>query len=101
MEALTNLIGAINGVVWGPMMLVLILGVGLFLMLGLRLMPILKLGTGFKLLWQGRSTRSDEENSGEISPFQALMTALSATIGTGNIAGVATAVFMLSLSHKS
>ncbi|MGI9281674.1 MAG: alanine/glycine:cation symporter family protein [Endozoicomonas sp.] len=94
METLTEIIGAINGIVWGPMMLVLILGVGLFLMLGLRLMPILKLGTGFKLLWQGRSSKSGEENSGEISPFQALMTALSATIGTGNIAGVATAVFM-------
>ncbi|WP_062269401.1 alanine/glycine:cation symporter family protein [Endozoicomonas arenosclerae] len=92
METLTDIIGAINGVVWGPMMLVLILGVGLFLMLGLKLMPILKLGTGFKLLWQGRN--SGDKNSGEISPFQALMTALSATIGTGNIAGVATAVFM-------
>jgi AGCS family alanine or glycine:cation symporter len=94
MEMLTDFIGAVNGIVWGPMMLVLILGVGLFLMLGLRLMPILKLGTGFKLLWQGRTAPSGEESSGEISPFQALMTALSATIGTGNIAGVATAVFM-------
>ncbi|KEQ13150.1 alanine/glycine:cation symporter family protein [Endozoicomonas numazuensis] len=94
METLTEIIGAINGVVWGPTMLVLILGVGLFLMLGLRLMPLLKLGTGFKLLWQGRNTKPNEQNSGEISPFQALMTALSATIGTGNIAGVATAVFM-------
>ncbi len=94
METLTNLIGAINGIVWGPMMLVLILGVGLFLMLGLRLMPILKLGTGFKLLFAGRNAKKGEENEGEISPFQALMTALSATVGTGNIAGVATAVFL-------
>ncbi|MGY0218470.1 alanine/glycine:cation symporter family protein [Endozoicomonadaceae bacterium StTr2] len=94
MEALTNLFNAINGVVWGPVMLVLILGTGLFLMLGLRLMPILKLGTGFKLMWGGKKTTSEEANSGEISPFQALMTALSATVGTGNIAGVATAVFL-------
>jgi len=94
METLTSIIGAINGVVWGPLMLVLILGVGLFLMLGLRLMPILKLGTGFKLLFQGRNTKEGEEKEGEISPFQALMTALSATVGTGNIAGVATAVFL-------
>jgi AGCS family alanine or glycine:cation symporter len=50
MEMLTSIIGEINGIVWGPLMLVLILGVGLFLSLGLRLMPILKLGTGFKLL---------------------------------------------------
>ncbi|NVK40201.1 MAG: sodium:alanine symporter family protein [Oceanospirillaceae bacterium] len=94
MELITSIIGAINGVVWGPMMLVLILGVGLFLSLGLRLMPILKLGTGFKLLWRGRHAAKDEESTGEISPFQALMTALSATVGTGNIAGVATAVFL-------
>lgn len=94
METLSNLIGTINGIVWGPVMLVLILGVGLFLMLGLRLMPILKLGTGFRLLFASRNARQGEEKEGEISPFQALMTALSATVGTGNIAGVATAVFL-------
>ncbi len=94
MEMLTELFSAINGIVWGPMMLVLILGVGLFLQLGLRLMPILRLGTGFKLMWKGRSTAAEDEKEGEISPFNALMTALSATVGTGNIAGVATAVFL-------
>lgn len=94
MEAITSVIGAINGIVWGPMMLVLILGVGLFLMLGLKLMPILKLGTGFKLLWSGRSADGEALKEGEIPPYQALMTALSATVGTGNIAGVATAVFL-------
>ncbi len=97
-ETLTSLLGAINGVVWGPLMLILLLGVGIYLQIGLKLMPIRKLGMGFKLMWQGRdakpsakasSTPSDE---GEISPFNALMTALSATIGTGNIAGVATAI---------
>lgn len=90
MEALSNFITMINGWVWGPPMLVLILGVGLFLSLGLKLMPVLKLGAGFRLMWQGRHS-TDE---GEIPPFQALMTALSATVGTGNIAGVATAVFL-------
>ena len=63
-------------------------------MLGLRLMPLLKLGTGFRLLWSGRSSSQEEKQEGEISSFQALMTALSATVGTGNIAGVATAVFL-------
>ncbi|WP_207062974.1 sodium:alanine symporter family protein [Motiliproteus sp. SC1-56] len=94
MESLTGLISAVNGIVWGPMMLVLILGVGLFLQLGLRLMPIRKLGTGFRLMWGGRAARAGEDAEGEISPFNALMTALSATVGTGNIAGVATAVFL-------
>ncbi|MBZ9568379.1 MULTISPECIES: alanine/glycine:cation symporter family protein [Modicisalibacter] len=94
METLTNLLSAIEGVVWGPLMLVLLLGVGLYLQAGLKVMPIRKLGTGFKLLWQGRSTAKGEESEGEVSPFNALMTSLSATIGTGNIAGVATAIFL-------
>ncbi|MBM94678.1 MAG: sodium:alanine symporter family protein [Oceanospirillaceae bacterium] len=94
MEVFNDIVGAINGVVWGPMMLVLILGVGLFLQLGLRLMPILKLGTGFRLMWSGRQASESDKSSGDISPFQALMTAMSATVGTGNIAGVATAVFL-------
>jgi len=92
MEVITNITAAINHIVWGKPMLVLILGTGVFLMLGLGFMPIRKLGTGFALLWKGREAGSEED--GEISPFNALMTALSATIGTGNIAGVATAIFM-------
>ncbi|MCQ1059086.1 alanine/glycine:cation symporter family protein [Photobacterium sp. DNB23_23_1] len=75
-------------------MLVLILGVGIYLTLGLKLMPIVKIGAGFKLLWTGRIPEKEEEAKGEISPFNALMTSLSATIGTGNIAGVATAIFL-------
>ena len=49
MEAIENLFSQLNSLVWGPPMLVLILGVGLFLSLGLKLMPILKLGAGFRL----------------------------------------------------
>jgi AGCS family alanine or glycine:cation symporter len=90
MEALNSIVGAINGIVWGPVMLVLILGVGFFLQVGLKFMPILRLGKGFSLLFQGRSSQGE----GQISPFNALMTSLSATIGTGNIAGVATAIFL-------
>lgn len=94
MEAITEFVGLVNGFVWGTPMLVMILGVGLFLSLGLRLMPILKLGTGFKLLWSGRIPDKDKNVKGDVSPFNALMTSLSATIGTGNIAGVATAIFI-------
>lgn len=90
METLSNLVGQINSIVWGAPMLVMILGVGFFLQAGLKFMPIVKLGTGFKLLWDGRKNTGE----GQISPFNALMTSLSATIGTGNIAGVATALFL-------
>jgi AGCS family alanine or glycine:cation symporter len=92
METLTNAVNQINGIVWGPMMLVLILGTGFFLHLGLRVIPLRKLGFGFALLWKGR--KPVEGREGEITPFNALMTSLSATIGTGNIAGVATAIFL-------
>ncbi|NWN82758.1 MAG: sodium:alanine symporter family protein [Halomonas sp.] len=98
METLNTIFSAINGVVWGPLMLILLLGVGIYLQVSLKLMPIRKLGEGFKLMWQGRDSKHSpdgkpkSEEDGEISPFNALMTALSATIGTGNIAGVATAI---------
>jgi alanine or glycine:cation symporter, AGCS family len=87
----TDLITKLNGIVWGPVMLVLILGTGLVLMIGLKAMPISKLGYGFKMLWRGRDA---DKGEGDISPFNALMTSLAATIGTGNIAGVATAIFL-------
>jgi AGCS family alanine or glycine:cation symporter len=87
-ESIVELIKALNGLVWGPVMLVLILGTGVILMAGLKLVPLAKLGYGFRMLWQGRKGVGE----GEISPFNALMTSLSATIGTGNIAGVGTAI---------
>lgn len=90
MELISTWVNTLNGLVWGPPMLVLILGVGFFLMLGLRLMPLLKLGFGFRMLWQGRK----QQGAGDITPYKALMTVLSATVGTGNIAGVATAIFL-------
>lgn len=89
MDGLIAFIKLVNGFVWGTPMLALILGTGLFLLLGLRLIPLRKLVYGFSMLWQGRTASGE----GNITPFQALMTSLAATVGTGNIAGVATAVF--------
>lgn len=89
MESITHIVKAINGVVWGVPMLLLIGGTGIFLMVGLRFMPWHRLPYGFRKLWQGRKGEGD----GDISGFNALMTSLSATIGTGNIAGVATAIY--------
>lgn len=90
METLTAIVTAINDFVWGPPMLVLILGTGLFLQARLKLMPVLRIGTGFRMIWKGR--RPSAGAAGEISPYAALMTALAATVGIGNIAGVATAI---------
>ncbi len=91
MEALTSILKTLSSFVWGPFTLILILGVGAYLTIGLRLIPWRKtIPYAFSLLFKGRKGTGE----GEISPFQALMTAMSATIGTGNIAGVATAIFI-------
>ncbi|WP_088279842.1 sodium:alanine symporter family protein [Ideonella sp. A 288] len=90
MDTLTAIVTAINDFVWGPPMLVLILGTGLFLQVRLKFMPLWRIGTGFRMVWKGRTPEAGAK--GEISPYAALMTALAATVGTGNIAGVATAI---------
>ncbi|HEX6573195.1 MAG TPA: sodium:alanine symporter family protein [Steroidobacteraceae bacterium] len=89
MQAFTEWMTALNSIVWGPAMLVLILGTGFYLQLRLRGMPVVRIPAGLRLVWGGRG---GDPQHGEVSPFSALMTCLSATIGVGNIAGVATAV---------
>ncbi|MBO8171891.1 MAG: sodium:alanine symporter family protein [Bacillaceae bacterium] len=75
--------------VWGPYMLTLLVGTGVFLSIRLRFMQFSSLPYALKLAF---SRNQDKKSEGDISHFQSLMTALAATIGTGNIAGVATAV---------
>lgn len=90
MQAFQDVLNEASSIIWGPAMLVLLLGVGIYLTVGLRAMPWRKIPYAFHQLWKGRRPEGD----GDITPFQALMTALSATIGTGNIAGVATAIVL-------
>ena len=88
MDRLNSSIDSINGFVWGAPMLGMLGVTGVLLTLGLVFRPWRKLGYGFRLLFDKR----DPGGAGEVKPFNALMTALSATVGTGNIAGVATAI---------
>jgi AGCS family alanine or glycine:cation symporter len=83
---LERLLGAVSNVVWGPPLLILLFGTHLFLTFRLRFIQRY-LGKAIRLSFQRKS-----EGSGDVSQFGALMTALAATIGTGNIVGVATAV---------
>lgn len=85
---MTDLMTTINSWAWGPVMLALLLGTGLYLSIGLRFLTLRHIPRAFVLLFAGR----EGHGKGDISPFSALMTSLSATIGTGNIAGVATAL---------
>jgi AGCS family alanine or glycine:cation symporter len=83
-----QLVLTVYGIVWGPVMLLLLLGTGIFLTIGLKGMTIRRIPYAFKQLLKGRKGSGE----GEVSPFNALMTSLSSTVGTGNIAGVATAI---------
>ena len=89
MQAVIAFVEQLNSWVWGPVMLGLILGTGIYLSIGLKGLTVSKIPQAFKSLWNGRK---DTNKVGDITPFNALMTSLSATIGTGNIAGVATAI---------
>lgn len=91
MEKLGEILDAIDGVVWGPIMLVFLVGTGIFLTFKLNFLPWRNLPKALKMVFSPESRKTDK-GKGDISPFSALMTALAGTIGTGNIVGVATAM---------
>ena len=86
---LSQLLNDINDFVWGPIMLALLVGTGIFLTVRLKFLPWKNLFYAIRLIMQGKA-----KHEGDLSPFQSLMTALSATVGTGNIVGVATAMVL-------
>jgi AGCS family alanine or glycine:cation symporter len=90
MEQLLTIVNTLGGYVWGPPLLILLVGTGLYLTLALKGLQFSRLAYALWLALVKR--REDDAEPGDITHFQALMTALSATVGTGNIAGVATAV---------
>ncbi len=77
----------INNFVWGPPLLLLLVGTGVYFTLRLGVFQVSKLPTAFRLIFS-----SDQSGQGDVSSFAALCTALAATVGTGNIVGVATAI---------
>lgn len=85
-----SFLSGISDFIWGPPLLILLVGTGIYLTLLLRGLQFRKL---FHSLWLALVKRKEDgDGPGDISHFQALMTALAATVGTGNIAGVATAI---------
>ena len=89
-ESILSLISEISALVWGVPTIILLVGTGLWFTIKLKLFQFRKLGPSLYLALIKR--KEDSSEPGDISHFQALMTALSATVGTGNIAGVATAI---------
>ena len=90
-QSFSELIGTISNFVWGPPLLILLVGTGIYLTARLGGLQVTKLPYALKLAF---SKNQDKTSKGDISHFQALMTALAATVGTGNIVGVATAVVL-------
>ena len=86
MQLLTQILKQINDYVWGLPLICLLLGTGIYFTFKLRLIQLTKLKLAFKCIFK------KHEGEGDVSSFQALCTALSSTIGTGNIVGVATAI---------
>lgn len=82
------LLKEMNQFVWGPIMLAFLVGTGVYLTIRLKFLPWRNLGYALKSIF----AKGDGSTQGDITPFQSLMTALAATIGTGNIVGVATAM---------
>lgn len=82
-----NLLNKVDSFIWGPPLLVLLVGTGIYLTVRLGLIQIVKLPKALKLIF-----KAENDGNGDISSFGALCTALAATIGTGNIVGVATAI---------
>lgn len=89
---MNQIIGDIDSFVWGPVMLCLLVGTGIYLTAYLNFRTWRNLPYAMKSVFS-REARKTNRGSGDVSPFSALMTALAATIGTGNIVGVATAMF--------
>lgn len=89
---LKDLLQTISDFIWGPPLLILLVGTGVYLTLRLKLLQIFKLPLALKYVFGKDDEENDEDAEGDVSSFGALCTALSATIGTGNIVGVATAV---------
>ncbi|MDU4786893.1 alanine/glycine:cation symporter family protein [Clostridium paraputrificum] len=89
---LKDLLQNVSDFIWGPPLLILLVGTGVYLTLRLRLLQIFKLPLALKYVFGKDEEENDEGAEGDVSSFGALCTALSATIGTGNIVGVATAV---------
>ncbi|WP_152655887.1 sodium:alanine symporter family protein [Oceanobacillus sp. CFH 90083] len=93
MGNIQSIVDAINGVVWGPITLILIVGTGIFLTLRLGFLQLRDLPYALKLTFS-KSKKKDKDDKGDISHFQSLMTAMAATLGIGNMTGVASAILL-------
>ena len=91
LNKIQSILSAVNSIIWGPPLLILLVGTGIYLTWKLKLLQVFRLPLAFKYIFS-KEEDNDENAKGDVSSYGALCTALSATIGTGNIVGVATAI---------
>lgn len=94
MDIILNIVNAINGVMWDWVLLFLLCGTGIYFTIRLRFIQVRKFGAGFKKLFGGFSLRGKKHSDGGMTSFQSFATAIAAQVGTGNLAGAATAMIM-------
>ncbi|TCI27202.1 sodium:alanine symporter family protein [Exiguobacterium sp. SH5S4] len=99
MKQFESWVTSLSNLVWGPHLLILLIGTGIFLTFRLGFIQVTRLGFGLKEAFipkkqSGAEAEKRKRQRGDISHFQALMTALAATVGTGNMVGVATAIVL-------
>ncbi|MBR2942356.1 MAG: sodium:alanine symporter family protein, partial [Clostridia bacterium] len=93
MQIITDVNGVVNKFAWGPVMLLLLVGTGVYLTMLTRGIQVRKFGYILKNTIGTLFVKKDREHGGNLSPFEAVTTALAGTVGTGNIAGVTGALF--------
>ena len=92
MDALNAIINKGNDFLWGFLLIFLLCGTGIYYTFRLKFIQLRRFGEGFKLVFGHFSLNGEKHDTGEMSPFQAIATAIAAQVGTGNLAGAATAI---------
>ena len=92
MDVITNIVGKGNSFLWSFLLIVLLCGTGIFYTIRLRFIQVRKFGEGWKLVFGHLSLNGEKHEKGEMTPFQSIATAIAAQVGTGNLAGAATAL---------
>ena len=91
-QYLMTVVSAVNSFLWDWALLILLLGTGVYFTIRLRFIQVRKFGAAFRLMFRGFSLRGEKAGASGMSSFQSLATAIAAQVGTGNIAGAATAM---------
>lgn len=92
METLLSMVDQANDILWNVLLILLLCGTGIYYTIRLKFIQVRKFGEGFRLVFGNLSLKGQKGSKGEMTPFQSVATAIAAQVGTGNLAGAATAL---------